>query len=204
MQSVVGYRNLFAAEALRTCYRAAEQLEYIVLRKRLEHEDLAPREQSPVDLERGVLGRRPDKDDAPLFDEGQESILLRLVEAVYLVDEKDRLFAVNAVLVGALHHLADLLDPAGDGGKVDERGVCAVRYDVGESGLPYSGRAPEDHRGDHVAFDDAAQYLTRTDQMLLSDDLVECLRAQARGKRLGHVAAEHAKGLVHCFLSFRG
>ena len=55
-----------------------------------EHEDARPREQRRVHLERRVLGRRADEHDRARLDVRQERVLLRLVEAVDLVDEEDR------------------------------------------------------------------------------------------------------------------
>ena len=62
----------------------------VVLAQRLEHEDLRARQQRRVHLERRVLGGRADEDDVAGLDARQEGILLRLVEAVDLVDEEDR------------------------------------------------------------------------------------------------------------------
>ena len=79
--------------------------------ERLQHEHLRAREQRRVHLERRVLGRRADEHDVAGFDARQERVLLRLVEAVDLVDEEDRAAARAAArLLGLGHHLADLLD----------------------------------------------------------------------------------------------
>ena len=51
-----------------------------------------------VDLERRILGGRADQPDVARLDVRQESVLLRLVEAMNLVDEDDR---PRAVLRGA-------------------------------------------------------------------------------------------------------
>src|SRR5205085_8793428 len=48
------------------------------------------RSQRADDLERRVLGRRADERDRPVLDRGQQGVLLRLVEAMYLVDEERR------------------------------------------------------------------------------------------------------------------
>ena len=55
----------------------------------LQHEDLRARQQRRVDLERRVLGGRADQHDVAGLDARQEGVLLRLVEAVDLVDEDD-------------------------------------------------------------------------------------------------------------------
>ena len=65
-------------------------------RERLEAEHLAAREERRVHRERRVLGRRADEGDRPVLDVRQERVLLRLVEAVDLVDEDDRALPVVA------------------------------------------------------------------------------------------------------------
>src|SRR5690606_42156775 len=52
---------------------------------------LGPREQGRVDLEAGVLRRRPDEGEEPGLDVRQQGILLGLVEAMDLVHEQDGL-----------------------------------------------------------------------------------------------------------------
>ena len=59
-------------------------------RRAAQHEHLRAREERRVHLERRVLGRRADQDDVARLDVRQERVLLRLVEAVDLVDEEDR------------------------------------------------------------------------------------------------------------------
>ena len=84
-------RDLHRAEAaLAVGQRAAQDVLDRRLRQRLQHEHLRPREQRRVHLERGVLGGRADQDDVAGFDAGKKGILLRLVEAMDLVDEDDR------------------------------------------------------------------------------------------------------------------
>ena len=69
---------------------AADDDGQLLLGERLELVDLCAREQRRIDLEVGVLGRRADQRDEALLDGGQQRILLRLVEAVDLVEEQDR------------------------------------------------------------------------------------------------------------------
>ena len=62
----------------------------LLVGERLQLDDGAAGEQRGVDLEVGVLGRRPDQRQQPALDAGEERILLALVEAVDLVEEQDR------------------------------------------------------------------------------------------------------------------
>ena len=73
--------------------RAAQERDEVVVAERVEAEDLAAREQRRVHGERRVLGGRADEDDRPPLDVGKKRVLLRLVEAMNLVDEQDRALA---------------------------------------------------------------------------------------------------------------
>ena len=192
--------DFLPAEAARVGERAGEQGSELVRRQRVQHEHLAARQQRTVDLERRVLGRRADQDDAPFLDKGQEGVLLGLVEAVDLIHEHDRALAEAAVVLRLLHDLPDLLDAAGDGGKVDERGLGAVGDDAGERGLAHAGRAPEDHGADAVALDQAAQHLALAQQVGLAGEFLKRLRAQPRRERAGVVPAEQGLLFHHARL----
>jgi hypothetical protein len=58
--------------------------------ERFEAEQRGATAQWGVHLEERVLGRGADERDEPVFDAGQQRVLLRLVEAVDLVEEQDR------------------------------------------------------------------------------------------------------------------
>ncbi len=53
-----------------------------------QDQHLAARQERGIQLEAGVLGRRPDKGNGAVLDEGKEAILLRAIEAVDLVHEQ--------------------------------------------------------------------------------------------------------------------
>jgi hypothetical protein len=55
----------------------------------------AAREEGGGDLERGVLRGGADEDNGTVLDEGEDGVLLGLVEAVDLVDEEDGLLHVT-------------------------------------------------------------------------------------------------------------
>ena len=57
--------------------------------QRLQRVDAAAGEQRGVEFEGRVLGRGADEADGAALDVGQESVLLRLVEAMNLIDEED-------------------------------------------------------------------------------------------------------------------
>src|SRR3712207_8921249 len=56
--------------------------------ERAQHEDAHAREERPVDLERRVLGRRAHERDRARLHVREESVLLRLVQPMDLVDRK--------------------------------------------------------------------------------------------------------------------
>jgi hypothetical protein len=62
-------------------------------------------------------------------------------------------------------------DAAGDSGKVNELGFGMGRDNTGQGGFAHPRRLPEDHGGTPVAFDEAAQYLARAQQVALAHEL---------------------------------
>ena len=118
----------------------------------------------------------------------QECVLLRLVEAVNLVDEDDGARAILPRALGVGHDLLDFLDAGQHGGELDELGLGHARDDLRQRGLACARRSPEDERADIVALNLGAQRLAGRDQMLLADKLVQRARAHAIGQRPGAIA----------------
>ena len=115
----------------------------------------------------------------PLFHEGQEGVLLGAVEAVDFVHEDDGSGTVASVVLRLLHDGAYVFDGARDSGERDERRFCVRGDDVRQRRFPHARRPPENHGGQMVAFDEAAQYLPRPHKMPLSGVLVECAGPEA-------------------------
>ena len=93
---------------------ALQQGQQVVLLERLQHIELATREQRANHLERRVLRSGADeRDDTPLYS-SQQRVLLRLRETVYLVDEQNRRCRrEEAVLLRTLYHIAHVLHATG-------------------------------------------------------------------------------------------
>ena len=74
----------------------------------------------------------------------KERILLRLVEAMNLIDEHDRARPIlpSALRIG--HDLLDLFDPGQNRGEFNELRLGHVGDDFGESSLASSRRPPEE------------------------------------------------------------
>ena len=90
LQGVVVGGDLQCAQAAFFVFqRSAQQRGDLLLVERFQHIDAAAREQRRDDLEGGILGGRADQPDGAALDVGQKCVLLRLVEAVNLIDEED-------------------------------------------------------------------------------------------------------------------
>ena len=74
--------------ALLVAQRPGDDGPQVVLAERLQGKDAGARKQRRDDLERRVLRGGPDEGDRALLDVGQNRVLLRLVEAMDLVDEE--------------------------------------------------------------------------------------------------------------------
>ena len=88
-------------EAPRVGHGAIDQHAEVVVGQRLEREQQRTREQRRDHRERRVLGRRRDEDDPAVLDSGQQRVLLRLREAVDLVEEQHGSESVQVALASA-------------------------------------------------------------------------------------------------------
>ena len=78
--------------------------------ERLEAVDARSREECVVHLERGVLGRRADEGEQAALDVRENRVLLRLIEAMDLVDEEDRPLTRGAPLSRVVRRPAQVRD----------------------------------------------------------------------------------------------
>ena len=152
-------------------------------RQRFEDEHAHPREERRDHLERRVLGRGAEQHDGAVLHVWQEGVLLRLVEAMDLVDEEDRAAAALPDHPGLLDHAPDVLHAGADGGERPELEAGAAGDDPGEGRLAAAGRPPEDHRGNAVLLDHPAEGLAGAEEVLLSEELLEGARAHPVGER---------------------
>ena len=128
--------------------RAAHHAADVVVGERFEGEQQRAGQQRGDHREVRVLRGGGDQGDPAVLHRGQQRVLLRLAEAVDLVEEEHGLAAVAAGLaLGALDDRADLLDAGGDRRQLDEALVGRLAHHVREGGLAGAGRAPQDHRG---------------------------------------------------------
>ncbi len=101
---------------------AVDQCPHRVGVERLESEQCRTAPQRWVDLEERILRRRADQRERAVLDRRQQRVLLRLAEAVDLVEEQDRALAALAEpLTGTFDHLAHVLDAGGHRRELLER-----------------------------------------------------------------------------------
>ncbi len=144
----------------------------LAVAERFEDEDVTAGEQRGDDLERGVLGGGADEDDRPRLDVGEEGILLRLVEAVDLVDKDDGPPALGEKEpAGLFHQLLDLGDFDQHGAERDEGVPGLALDDPGQRRLAGAGRAPEDARAVAVLVDHPPEHRLRLQQFVLAAEI---------------------------------
>ena len=159
---------------------AVKQSQQIVLLQRLQHIELAARQQGADDLERRILRRGTDKGDDALLYGSQQGILLRLGETVYLVNEQDGACRrKEAVALGPFDDLAHILHAAGHGAQGVEGRLQAVGNDLRQSGLSHAGRPPQDEGGNAAGVYHPPQDGPLAHQMLLADVFVQGLRTKS-------------------------
>ena len=126
----------------------------------------------------------PFEDDGAVLDVRQQRVLLRLVEAVRLVDEQHRAAALGlAHLPRRVDGRADLLHARQHGREAEEGRVRVGGDQPREGGLARPRRPPKYHRVEVVGLDGMAQGLAGREQVPLPHELVEAARAHAVGER---------------------
>ena len=171
-------------------------------------EQYGSREQGADDAEERRLGGRADEDDPARFDTGQQDILLRLVEAVDLVDEQDR------TATRRFKPLTPFFDDpphVGDAGR-HRRQLDELRGRVPcdqhrQRRLPGSRRPDEHHRPELVLLDQRPKNAAPFQQMRLTDEFIQGSGPHPRGERRlfgGHFGGRPARALREQRRSLRG
>ena len=137
----------------------------------------------------------------PVFDVGEDDVLLSLVEAVDFVYEQDGGLAVHpSAVAGFRDDTSQVSHAGGDGADRLEGGLSGGGDQTGEGGLARAGRPPEDEGGQTTGGDGAEQDAVTPDDLLLTDELVEGAGAHPFGQRcvaLGvHASLAVEKGFV--------
>ena len=113
---------------------------------RLQLKHLRARNQRAVDVEKRVVRRRADQPDHPALHIRQKHVLLRLVEAVDLVHEKDRPLARSPPPVRrGSHHPADIRHAAFHPAQALKFGLRGKGDHLGQARLAHPRRAVKQH-----------------------------------------------------------
>lgn len=118
---------------------------------------------------------------------GQQGILLRLVEAMDLIDEKHRQSTmVVQFSLGLVDGLPDVLHPGQHGRDGDESAVGRTGGQAPQGGLAHAWRPPEDERVQLARLERETQRLAGAEQVPLPDEFIQRLGPQEFGQgRLG-------------------
>src|SRR6202035_4708194 len=159
--------------ALAVFERAPQQHEHVLLGELRQLVQPRARQEGAGDLERRGLGRRAHQRYESVLDGREQRVLLRLVEAVDLVEEEDRLALSEATLACAGEDRPNLGAASLHSAELLERGARARRDDPCERRLAAPGRAVQDHRVGPALFDRGTKRRAVAEQVLLPDELVE-------------------------------
>ncbi len=142
---VVDFQIGFSESALFVVQRASKRRDDGLDRYRIHDMHAAARQQRRIELERGILGRRADKDDHAAFDVRQERILLCLVEAVHFVDEQHAALALGEARFRFGQRRAHFGDAGQHRRDRAEFGLGVLCQQQRERGLAAAWRPPQHH-----------------------------------------------------------
>jgi hypothetical protein len=115
---------------------------------------------------------------------GKKSVLLRLVEAMDLIDEYDCPRAGAPFALGASHHVLDLLDAGQHRAEGNKFRTGQPGDEPRKRSLPATGRSPEQHRSEVIILNLHPQRFSGTQQFFLADEFIQGARTHALSKRL--------------------
>lgn len=158
----------------------AKEGEDIFLGEGVKLKEAASAQEGVIDGEEGVFGRGADQDDDPIFDVGEEDVLLGFVEAVDFVHEKEGAASFGGQVVGSFgEDFAKLLDPLRDGADLDEVAMGFDGEQAGEGGFSGTWGAVKEHGAEPVGSQQATEHFSGSEEVLLSDELGEGAGAHA-------------------------
>ena len=168
---------------------AAEQLGQRLGIQAVEDQHLRPAEKGCVQFEGGVLGGRTHQCHHAALHEGQETVLLRAVEAMDLVHEQQRALTRLLRLLGCGESLLQVRNAAEDRAYRLVSHANGIRQQARDACLAGAGRPPQHHAGQFSGGYHPADGTGLARQVLLPDDLCQGARAQAigQGRVLAHV-----------------
>ena len=176
------------AQSARIGQSALQKRQQIGLSQRFEAKKSAARKQRRVDAGQRIFRRRADQNHGAVFDVRQKRVLLRAVETVDFIDEKQRASTRAAALnLQPFFRRRDDAPHIGDAArhrrKIFKVRVAAPRDETRQRGFAAARRPEKQARRRASRFDHAAQRRARLHQMRLPDELVEIARPHARRQR---------------------
>ena len=149
---------------------------------RFKHIYLTAAQQRRYNLERRVLGGGAYKCDYTLLHGAKQRVLLRLIEAVNLVDKQKGGARIEEVFaLRLLDNLPHVLDARRNGRERVERSIESRSHDVCKRGLAHTRRSPEYERRHAARCYELAKDATLAHKVRLTDIVVETSGAQTLG-----------------------
>ena len=130
----------------------------------------------------------------------QQGLLLLFVEGLNFVQIQQHPVGSHEG-IQLRHDLLDVCRGSGGGVELVEGAVGLLGDDIGNGGLSRAAGAVEHHIGDIPRIDQAAQHRALAQNMLLTVDLVQCLRPQKIGEWLIHMDALSCAYFLHYIIS---
>ena len=162
----------------------AQKLFHVFFCQGLQFKDDGPGKQRSVHLKIGIFRGRSDQDHGAVLHKGKQIVLLSLIEAVDLIDEKNGFLPIHAKRLLRLgHHLFHILFPRHRGVDLREARAGGVGDHPGQRGLSRSGRAVENDASQLIRLDGAVKQLILSDDVLLPHHLLQRLRPQSGRQR---------------------
>ena len=185
----------FGSERQRAFERfcTVEQLAQSIVIEPLQDQDLRAAEQCRIERKAGIFRGRADQRHRAAFDERQEAVLLRTVEAVDLVHEQQRTLSRFGRLVGGSEGLLEIGDSAEHRADAFEAHADTVREQSCDSRFARAGRPPQDHARQAARSDHPADCAFGAGQVFLPDDVLQRRRPQPVGE--WSVFARRIRGL---------
>src|SRR6185295_18585527 len=134
-----------------------------------------------------ILGGGSYEPNVALLNVRKKCVLLGFVEAMDFINEDDGAGPILPCPLRVRHDSFNFLDTGKHGRELDELRLGEAGDDLGQRCLAGTGRAPKDERAEIVALNLRTQRFAGSDQMFLTDILVECARTHTVRQRTGAV-----------------
>ncbi len=175
VQGILIQRHIQAAQPPRLILHGSQNNgAHLTFGQRIETENPGAGEKRGSNLKGRILGGSPDEGNCAVLNKGQNGILLGLIEAMNLINEKDGLLLVlAAAFLGFLDDAAQVSHPRRDCTDGAEVGIGGIGNNIGQGGLAAARRPPEDNRGQLASFNGPPEHAPLAHELLLADELLK-------------------------------